>query len=158
MPRTQISPERKGIYYLGTTLMVVGFLTFGSVFITAALHFGDFSNFEERGRSMMLRAFSGIGLIVLGGVFAGVGRMGAAGSGVILDPEKAREDVEPWSRMTGGVVKDVLDEAGISLGQNKEGAALPFDEQIRRLHQLRQDGMISEEEYLAKKKQILEKA
>ena len=33
-----------------------------------------------------------------------------AGSGVVLDPEKARKDVEPWSRMGGGVVQDALSE------------------------------------------------
>lgn len=32
-----------------------------------------------------------------------------AGSGVILDPEKAKEELEPFSRMAGGMVKDALD-------------------------------------------------
>jgi hypothetical protein len=32
----------------------------------------------------------------------GIRRMGLADSGVKLDPEEARGDVEPWVRMTGG--------------------------------------------------------
>ena len=51
---------------------------------------------------------------------------GLAGSGVVLDPEKAREDVEPWSRMAGGVVKDALDESGIQVGR-PDGDEMDFD-------------------------------
>jgi hypothetical protein len=39
-----------------------------------------------------------------------------AGSGVVLDPEQAREDLEPYSRMVGGLAWDVLEEADIDLG------------------------------------------
>jgi hypothetical protein len=46
-----------------------------------------------------------------------VAARGKAGSGLVLDPQQAREDVEPWSRMQGGVIKDTLDEAGINLEQ-----------------------------------------
>jgi hypothetical protein len=35
---------------------------------------------------------------------------------------------------------------------------LPFDKQLRRIHKLREDGIISEQEYEAKKQQILERA
>jgi rRNA maturation endonuclease Nob1 len=35
---------------------------------------------------------------------------------VILDPEKARHELEPYSRMAGGMVKDVLEEANVNLG------------------------------------------
>jgi len=34
----------------------------------------------------------------------------------VLDPEKAREDLEPYSRMAGGMVKDAMDEAAVKLG------------------------------------------
>jgi hypothetical protein len=155
MRNAQISPERKGLYYFGMTLAVMGALSFASVFVSFAMHFGDFSNFEEQAKSMTTRAFGGMGLIVVGFVLLGIGRAGVAGSGVILDPEKARKDVEPWSRMTGGVVKDALDEAGITLGQTKDAGTLPFDEQLRRLHKLREEGIVSEQEYELKKKEIL---
>ena len=42
-----------------------------------------------------------------------IGAKGLAGSGVILDPEQAREDVEPWSRMGGGVLQDALSEVDV---------------------------------------------
>ncbi len=158
MQRRQISPERKGIYYFGMLLGVVGFLTFGSVFVSGAMHFGDFSNFEEQSRSEFTRAIVGMALVIVGGILLGIGRAGVAGSGVILDPERARRDVEPWSRMAGGVVKDALDEADVDLGRTKASDSLPFDEQLRRIHKLREERIISEEEYQAKKQQILGRA
>jgi hypothetical protein len=97
-------------------LIVLGALSFFSVFITGAMNFGDFSNFESDSRSAMLRGFGGMGLIVVGGIICGIGARGLAGSGVILDPEQARSDLEPYSRMAGGMVKDALDEADIKLG------------------------------------------
>ena len=156
MQHNQISPERQGLHYIGLVLAVIGFVFFGSVFVTGAMHFGNPSSVSDS--SEPIRAVLGMGLMILGGVLAILGRMGAAGSGVILDPQKARKDIEPWSRMTGGVFKDALDEAGISLGNAKDMHGLPFDEQLRRLHKLREDGIISEQEYDAKKKQILESA
>ena len=105
-----ISGGRKGLYYLGTGLMVLGFISFASTFVTFALNFGDFSNFDAHAKSDMLRAFGGMFLIVVGGIVRGAGARGLAGSGVILDPEQAREDLEPYTRMAGGMVKDALEE------------------------------------------------
>ncbi len=100
--------------------MVIGGLSFASVFITFARHFGDFTNFESNARSSMLRAFGGMGLLVVGAIIRGIGARGLAGSGVVLDPDKAREDLAPYSRMAGGMVKDALDEAQIDLSGAKE--------------------------------------
>jgi hypothetical protein len=61
--------------------------------------------------------------------------------------------------MTGGMVGDVLDEAGIDLGRSRQDAAdasLPFDEKLRRLHKLHEDGILSEEEYLREKQELLD--
>jgi len=116
----EISEGRKFTYYLGKALVVVGLLSFASTFFTAAMNFGDFSNFEADARSNMLRAFGGMALIVVGAVIGNIGARGLAGSGVVLDPQQAREDLEPFSRMTGGIVKDVLDEADIHLGGKAE--------------------------------------
>lgn len=106
---------------------------------------------------MMMRGIVGMGMIIAGGIIGLVGRAGAAGSGIIPDPEQARSDLEPWSRMTGGVVKDALDEAGIPIGTSRKDA-LSFDEQLRRLHKLHQDGILSTAEYESKKKQVLDRA
>ena len=157
-PQRQVPPERKAIYYVGMAVGAIGLLSFLSVFVSGALHFGDFRNFEEQGRSEAMRAVVGMILIIAGGFMTRIGRMGVAGSGVKLDPEEARRDVEPWARMTGGVVKDALDEAGIKLGGQPSGEDLPFDERLRRLQKLREDGLVSEQEYEAIKKKILDKA
>lgn len=158
MVQRQIPPERKVIFYLGTGVLVVGGLLFLSTFLSAALHFGDFSNFVERSRSMALRAILGIGLIIVGGVLQAVGRAGLAGSGIKLDPEEARRDIEPWSRMGGGVIKDALDEAGLGIEGGSQTEELAFDEKLRRLQKLKDDGLINDEEFEATKKRILGEA
>lgn len=112
----EISQGRKATYYVGAIIMIIGGLMFFSTFVTFAMHFGDFDNFEDNAKSSMFRAFGGIGLLILGGIVMGVGRAGLAGSGAVLDPKQAREDLEPYSRMAGGMFKDALDESGISLG------------------------------------------
>ncbi|MFO1475080.1 MAG: SHOCT domain-containing protein [Verrucomicrobiota bacterium] len=157
-PQRQVSPERKKLYYIGMAVTVIGVLCFISVFISGALHFGDFSNFEQRGRSEATRAVLGMVMMIAGGFLTHIGRMGIAGSGIKLDPEEARRDVEPWARMTGGVVKDAMDEAGVKLGSQSSAEELPFDERLRRLQKLRQDGLVSEQEYETTKKKILESA
>lgn len=114
-----ISEERKNAYYIGMVLMVIGGLMFFSVFITGAMNFGDFSNFEAHARSSILRAIVGMALFTVGGIIRGIGARGLAGSGIVLDPENARSELEPYSRMAGGMVKDALDEADIELGTIK---------------------------------------
>ena len=116
----QISDERKTAYYGGGVLIAIGFLLFLSVFITGARNFGNFSNFEANARSDMFRGFGGMALIVIGVVVRNIGARGLAGSGVVLDPDKAREELEPYSRMAGGMVKDALDEADVHLGGKPE--------------------------------------
>ncbi len=61
--------------------------------------------------------------------------------------------------MAGGVLKDAMDEAGIR-GGNKPppDETMAFDEGLRRLKQLRDDGLISEQEYESTKRKILESA
>lgn len=106
----QISQGRKGAYYFGMGLMILGGILFASTFVTFAMNFGDFSNFEANAKSDMFRVFGGMVLVIAGGIVRGIGARGLAGSGTILDPEKAREDLEPYSRMAGGMIKDALEE------------------------------------------------
>lgn len=112
----KISEERKVAYYIGGGLMVIGLLLFLSTFVTFIADIGDFDNFEGQMKSSAIRAFGGMGLLILGGIVRGIGARGLAGSGIILDPEQARDELEPYSRMAGGMAKDALDEAGIDLG------------------------------------------
>jgi hypothetical protein len=60
--------------------------------------------------------------------------------------------------MAGGVLKDALDEAGIRSGNKPPDETLAFDERLRRLKQLRDDGLVSEQDYESTKKKILESA
>lgn len=74
------------------------------MFVAGAMNFGNFDNFVERverGRSMGVRAVIGMGLMIVAGVLHGIGPLGAAGAGVVLDPQLARRDVESWARMSG---------------------------------------------------------
>lgn len=158
----QVPGERKAIYYVGLVLIVIGMLLFFSVFISAAVGFGRpmggmGTPFDDFG-GIALRGFIGIVMAMVGSLLMNLGARGLAGSGVVLDPQQARKDLEPWSRMAGGMVKDAVDEAGIHPAgmQNPiEQGELPFDEKLRRLEKLRQDGLLTEAEYKQKRAELL---
>ena len=78
------------------------------------MNFGDFRDFKGHAQSDMIRAIGGMALLIVGGIVRGIGAKGLAGSGTVLDPKQARDDLEPYSRMAGGMLKDALDEAGVS--------------------------------------------
>lgn len=105
----EVSAERKTAYYAGMALIALGLLVFVSTF------FGSHEPaFGEGPPPFFLRALLGMGLMVLGSIVQRVGARGLAGSGVVLDPTQAREDLEPYARMAGGLAKDALDEAGLA--------------------------------------------
>ncbi len=116
----EISDQRKTLYYVGMGMQVLGGILFASTFVSFLIHFGDFTDFESRARNNGLTAFLGAGLLIVGGVVRGVGARGLAGSGVVLNPRQARDELEPYSRMAGGMVKDVMDEADIDLSSDRE--------------------------------------
>jgi hypothetical protein len=165
MQRRQISQQRKTLYRVGQIMAILGLLSFLSVFVSAALNFGDFTDFDSQVRSMGLRAVGGIVLIIGGGVIANIAAAGPAGSGLNLDPEKAKEDLEPWARMRGGLAKASLDEMGIdvpkiagALADAPANDRQTVEERLRGLHALYKDGILTEEEYLREKKELLEKS
>lgn len=156
--RTQISGERQTMYYLGLVLTIIGFLVFISIFVSAASSMGDpMMGLGLDPGSMLLRGVIGIGLIIAGSVVRSVGARGAAGAGVVLDPQQARRDLEPWSRMAGGMLQDAVDESGLRAENSAAADELPFDEKLRRLEKLRQDGLLSDAEYQQKRSAILNK-
>lgn len=116
----EISDGRKAAYYAGWSLSAVGLLLFLSTFVTSALHFGDFNDFQARTSSTMLRAVAGMVLLMVGTGLRTVGARGLAGSGIVLNPRRARRDLEPYSRMVGGMAKDALDETGIDMSGQPE--------------------------------------
>src|SRR4051812_2125058 len=95
-PQRQIPPERQKLYYAGMALAGVGFLLFLSVFVTAIANFGNFDDFAGQARSEGFRAIGGMVLMMAGAALMNVGAKGLAGSGVVLDPQRGRKDVEPW--------------------------------------------------------------
>ncbi|MDF2941761.1 MAG: hypothetical protein K0S01_619 [Herbinix sp.] len=103
----KITKQRKVTYYIGAGMMVLGFILFISVFFSVAsmmsspsLDVGRFPSFSN--------AIFGMILIVAGGVVMNIGARGAAGSGLILDPDRAREDLKPFNEAKGGMINDVI--------------------------------------------------
>ena len=68
------SPPQKAFAVTGTVLAAIGFLLFFSTFFSAAMNFGDFTNYESQTRSMACRAVTGMFLMIVGGVIHGVAR------------------------------------------------------------------------------------
>ena len=110
-----ISPSRKAAFYVGMALMIIGGILFASTFVTFIGSFGEFAGAEVRIKSAAIRGFGGFVLFALGAFIRSVGAFGGAGSGVVLDPSRARRDLEPFSRMAGGILKDALEETEIEL-------------------------------------------
>jgi len=104
----ELSNNRKVLYYTGNLISVIGFLSFISVFFTAFLS----NPFEMMSSSYnpMAPAFIGIFLIIIGQFISNIGLKGKAGSGLILDPNQAREDLKPYSSQVGGMINDALEE------------------------------------------------
>lgn len=120
----QISNERKGAYYFGMMLMILGGLLFASNFILVPMSMSSGPSFGGPSASspmagMAFRAIGGMALLLIGGFIRGIGARGLAGSGVVLNPQQARRDLEPYSRMAGGMIKDAVDESGINLGGSR---------------------------------------
>ncbi len=105
----EISKNRKTLYYVGNGLTAIGFILFLSVFFVAFLN--PFAMFGSS--NPMANGFIGFILIIIGQFVSNIGARGAAGSGLILDPKQAREDLKPYSTQVGGMINDVLDEVDI---------------------------------------------
>lgn len=113
----QVSAARRTTFYLGTVLLVAGGLVFASLFFTVAVVAMGGPDTERVIPSFVVRMILAAALLLIGGALRAVGARGLAGSGVILDPQRARRDLEPYARMAGGMVKDALDEAEIKTAE-----------------------------------------
>lgn len=134
MPR-EISEDRKFYHSVGMGLIVLGLLLFfGAVFqgIQKEMHREeDFNKWIQAGSPFESAPDRHLGpspaalmigfvLIAAGAITRGIAAQGIAGSGLVLDPKRAREDLEPHSRMVGGMLSDALDEAKLHLGAEPE--------------------------------------
>jgi hypothetical protein len=156
MKSTSISPGRRTAFRAGTVIIGIGLALFSSFFIAVAMGISGHRTVESHMGAVIAATFVGFAMIVVGGILRGVGKAGLAGSGLTLDPDRARRDLEPWSRTAGGVLSDTLDEAGIDLKRDKGTSPdLLFDDQLRRLDALRRDGLITEDEFAASRQKVL---
>ena len=112
-PRRNVSPERKATYYVGMIVSGIGLVLFLSFFLTVAAGLANPANIAAGAGAAFVRAVFGFVMIAAGQVIARIGSRGLAGSGMLLDPEKEREDLEPWNRMAGGMTDDTLSEVGV---------------------------------------------
>lgn len=110
-PARDIPPERKTLFYFGMILNVGGVaLCLGSMlFLFAGM---GTSGIHDGPPKAMFTAFLGGIIAAAGRGLMRVGRRGAAGSGLVLDPKQARRDLEPWNRAAGGMASDALEEVG----------------------------------------------
>ena len=146
----------KAVLVVGALMVMLGFLTFGSIFVSAATSVETFQDTAGQFRSFGLRAITGIVMIGAGGFLTQAGLLGLAASVVLSDPQQARKKVEPLSRLSGGVLKDVLDEAGITVS-TAPASERDNAEALRKLHALKEEGILTEEEYQREKAEILER-
>lgn len=116
-PNKQVKAWRKVVYIIGNILIVVGFILFFSGFLgffNFSVFEPSFSNGKLAGPGLLFGFMKGpvFGFIciLLGTFLKSLGREGFAGAGVILDPEKERRDLEPFSRSKGGKYADTYDE------------------------------------------------
>lgn len=65
-----LTPPGKAMKYVGNALGLIGLLLFLSTFLSAALDFGNFDDFENRTRSMAVRSVLGMLLMIGGGVLS----------------------------------------------------------------------------------------
>ena len=102
---SKISKQRKITYYIGIGMVVLGFILFLSVFFIAF----NISNepFSDK-LPPMQNSVIGIVLIISGSFVMKIGARGAAGAGLVLDPEKEREDMKPFNEAKGGMINDVI--------------------------------------------------
>ncbi len=112
---SSISDNRKFLYTLGGGLMVIGFLLFLCPFVFGIMSMRNGPGFNMASESRSAAnafgaAFVGFILLFIGGFIRGTAAKGLAGSGVILDPDQAREDLKPWNKAAGGMTSDILQE------------------------------------------------
>lgn len=125
----QISSRRKLVFYAGRLITLVGLVFLLSIFFVgpfllrtpSATELGG-NGLTEVGRKtvdVILRGLIGFFLIPIGIAIASFAKAGIAGSGMVLDPDQAREDVRPWSEMEGKILDDKLSQVGIVKAMEK---------------------------------------
>lgn len=123
--RRTISSRRKGLYSMGVVLQILGGVGFLVCFLGFAM--GGQAAVRSHGQegSPMQWWVGGVVCavaIAAGGVLRTLAARGVAGAGLVLDPDRARQDLEPWARAGGGLLKDAVEEAGLARGEGERVA------------------------------------
>ena len=118
-----ISNDRKAMYYGGMVIMGIGFVMFLSAIPVMMSGGMNFARAQSSMSTSMFLSFGGIVVIIVGKIIRGIGARGLAGSGLKLDPEQARKDLEPYAKMAGGMVQDAVSEIkGVPFAAKQEPA------------------------------------
>jgi hypothetical protein len=122
-PTRTVSPERKSLYALGMALTGIGIVIVLVCFVGFAMSGmstvqtfgrGDSSGLLDGPMRWWIGFFVGMVVAGAGGFLRHLAARGVAGSGLVLDPDRARTDLEPWARMGGGLVRDAVEETGLA--------------------------------------------
>lgn len=112
-PPPAISPARRRVHAVGVGAQVLGAAGVALGFLGFAVGgLRSASSFGREGNPVTWWAVAVIGTVLLA-VGRGLRRLGArglAGSGLVLDPDRAAEDLEPWARTGGRLVDEALHE------------------------------------------------
>lgn len=103
---SKISNKRKLTYYIGIGMMVLGFLLFISVFFLVVISMNNPFGFSVQ--PPFINSVVGMVLMIAGSFVMNIGAKGTAGSGLLLDPEKAREDLKPYNEVKGEMINDII--------------------------------------------------
>lgn len=117
----KIPEERAALYYIGNVLTVVGILLFVSVIVEGFAGFNNGPSFDPSSGPNPMRALLGMGIMVVGGICRAVGVGGLAGSGILIDPQRERQELKPWSKMAGGMMNDALEEVEVVKNTSSAG-------------------------------------
>lgn len=116
----QVSDSRKSLHAFGTILVVIGAVAAIGGAISFMSSFGSPQN-------MFAESFPPKGFLIAGGgvLLTGIGRglrslgaRGIAGSGLVLDPERAAHDLAPWAHTGGKLLRDAVDASGLVTGDD----------------------------------------
>lgn len=105
---SRISNNRKAAYYVGIAMIVIGIVLFLSVFVVTFGMMSDKNDFSMNRMPPFKNAVIGMILMIAGSAISNIGAKGAAGSGLILDPDQAREDLKPFNEAKGKMINDLI--------------------------------------------------
>jgi hypothetical protein len=102
MARPENPVRRKVLHYLGMVLLGAGVTFFLGTFFTGPSIRDDVDEFRRKSGVSMAVAVIGMVLMAGGATLVFVGRLGGAGPGLALDPERTRKDSQPRVRAGHG--------------------------------------------------------